>query len=64
LLTAAPPVVPQALFDQLAIGGRLIAPVGSDGRQELMRYTKAEARVHRESLGAVSFVPLLSGLQR
>ncbi len=64
LLTAAPPVVPKALFAQLAVGGRLIAPVGGEGRQELMRYTKTEARVHRESLGAVSFVPLLSGLQR
>jgi protein-L-isoaspartate(D-aspartate) O-methyltransferase len=64
LLTAAPHAVPRALFEQLKIGGRLIAPVGPDGRQELMRYTKSEARVQCESLGAVSFVPLLSGLQR
>jgi len=64
LLTAAPHAVPAALFEQLRIGGRLIAPVGPDGRQELIRYTKSEARVQRESLGAVSFVPLLSGLQR
>ncbi|MGO9512407.1 MAG: protein-L-isoaspartate(D-aspartate) O-methyltransferase [Steroidobacteraceae bacterium] len=64
LLTAAPHAVPPALLEQLTIGGRLIAPVGPDGRQELIRYTKGEARVHRESLGAVSFVPLLSGLQR
>ena len=64
LLTAAPQAVPPALFEQLQIGGRLIAPVGPDGRQELIRYTKSEARVQRESLGAVSFVPLLSGLQR
>jgi protein-L-isoaspartate(D-aspartate) O-methyltransferase len=46
------------------VGGRLIAPVGPDGRQELMRYTKTENRLHKQSLGAVSFVPLLSGLQR
>lgn len=64
LLTAAPHAVPPALFEQLQIGGRLIAPVGPEGRQELVRYTKTEARVQRESLGAVSFVPLLSGLQR
>jgi protein-L-isoaspartate(D-aspartate) O-methyltransferase len=64
LLTAAPQAVPQALFDQLTVGGRLIAPVGPDGRQELMRYTKGETRVTSQSLGAVSFVPLLSGLQR
>jgi protein-L-isoaspartate(D-aspartate) O-methyltransferase len=64
LLTAAPHTVPQALFEQLAVGGRLIAPVGPDGRQELIRFTKGENRVQREALGAVSFVPLLSGLQR
>jgi protein-L-isoaspartate(D-aspartate) O-methyltransferase len=63
LLTAAPHSVPPALFDQLAIGGRLIAPVGPDGRQELMRYTKGENRIEKLSLGVVSFVPLLSGLQ-
>jgi protein-L-isoaspartate(D-aspartate) O-methyltransferase len=64
LLTAAPHAVPPALFEQLVVGGRLIAPVGPDGRQELMRYTRGENRVRSESLGAVSFVPLLSGLQR
>ncbi len=68
LLTAAPHAVPVALFEQLAIGGRLIAPVGPDGRQELMCYTKVdvkgEARIERRALGAVSFVPLLSGLMR
>jgi protein-L-isoaspartate(D-aspartate) O-methyltransferase len=64
LLTAAPHAVPPVLFDQLVVGGRLIAPVGPDGRQELIRYTKGENRLHQESLGLVSFVPLLSGLQR
>jgi protein-L-isoaspartate(D-aspartate) O-methyltransferase len=64
LLTAAPHAVPQALFDQLKLGGRLIAPVGAEGRQELFRYTKGETRIDRQSLGAVSFVPLVSGLQR
>jgi protein-L-isoaspartate(D-aspartate) O-methyltransferase len=64
LLTAAPHTVPQALFDQLKVGGRLIAPVGPEGRQELYRYTKGETRIDRQSLGAVSFVPLVSGLQQ
>ena len=64
LLTAAPQAVPPALFEQLRIGGRLIAPVGPDGHQELFLYTKGETRIERQSLGAVSFVPLLSGLQR
>jgi protein-L-isoaspartate(D-aspartate) O-methyltransferase len=64
LLTAAPHTVPAALFEQLKPGGRLIAPVGAEGRQELYRYTKGESRIERQSLGAVSFVPLVSGLQR
>jgi protein-L-isoaspartate(D-aspartate) O-methyltransferase len=64
LLTAAPHAVPPALFDQLSVGGRLIAPVGPEGRQELFLYTKGETRTERKSLGVVSFVPLLSGLQR
>jgi protein-L-isoaspartate(D-aspartate) O-methyltransferase len=64
LLTAAPHTVPQALFEQLKVGGRLIAPVGAEGKQELFRYTKGETRIERHSLGAVSFVPLVSGLQR
>ena len=64
LLTAAPRAVPAVLFDQLAVGGRLVAPVGAEGRQTLMRHTRTETRVERESLGPVSFVPLLSGLQR
>ena len=64
LLTAAPHAVPPALFEQLKLGGCLIAPVGPEGKQELFRYTKSEARIERQSLGAVSFVPLLSGLQR
>jgi protein-L-isoaspartate(D-aspartate) O-methyltransferase len=64
LLTAAPHAVPPALFDQLKVGGRLIAPVGPEGRQELFLYTKSETRIDRKSLGAVSFVPLISGLQQ
>ncbi len=64
LLTAAPHAVPEALFAQLAVGGRLIAPVGADGKQELMRFVNLEARIARQSLGPASFVPLLSGLQR
>ena len=64
LLTAAPQEVPPALLEQLAVGGRLIAPVGTEGRQQLMRYTRREHRFLQESLGAVSFVPLLPGLLR
>jgi len=61
LVAAAPTGVPQALLDQLAIGGRLIIPVGPSGRQDLVRITRAETGYERENLCAVSFVPLLEG---
>src|ERR1700683_3295125 len=62
LLAAAPMSVPEALFKQLQLGGRLIAPVGAEGHQELIRFTRKENRIERQSLGAVAFVPLLGGV--
>jgi protein-L-isoaspartate(D-aspartate) O-methyltransferase len=61
IVAAAPLRVPDALFEQLAVGGRLVVPVGAEGAQELLRFTRREQRVERESLGAVSFVPLVAG---
>ena len=61
LVAAAPLVVPPVLLRQLAPGGRLIVPVGPEGEQELMRFTRREPGVMRESLGRVAFVPLLGG---
>jgi len=61
LVAAAPTGVPQALLDQLAIGGCLIIPVGPSGRQDLVRITRDENGFERETLCAVSFVPLLEG---
>lgn len=62
LMAAAPLAIPETLFEQLAPGGRLIAPVGPEGRQELVRITKRGDELHTEKLGVVSFVPLLKGL--
>jgi protein-L-isoaspartate(D-aspartate) O-methyltransferase len=62
LMAAAPLAIPQVLFDQLAQGGKLIAPVGPEGKQQLMRITKRGDELHKETLGLVSFVPLLQGL--
>jgi protein-L-isoaspartate(D-aspartate) O-methyltransferase len=62
LVAAAPLTVPEALLGQLRVGGRLIVPVGPEGEQELVRFTRREQRVERESLGAVAFVPLLGGV--
>lgn len=61
LVAAAPLVVPEELIKQLKVGGRLLVPVGPEGQQELIRFTRKEQRVERESLGPVAFVPLLGG---
>jgi protein-L-isoaspartate(D-aspartate) O-methyltransferase len=62
LVAAAPLRVPDALLEQLAVGGRLIVPVGPEGQQELVRFTRREQKVDRQSLGPVAFVPLLGGV--
>lgn len=62
IMAAAPLAIPRVLFDQLAPGGRLIAPVGPEGRQQLVRVTKKGDDLLTETLGLVSFVPLLQGL--
>jgi protein-L-isoaspartate(D-aspartate) O-methyltransferase len=61
LVAAAPLTVPEPLIKQLKVGGRLIAPIGPEGEQQLVRFTRREQRVERETLGAVAFVPLLGG---
>lgn len=63
LMAAAPRKLPHVLLDQLSPnGGRLIAPIGPDGRQELVRVTRKGDELHTERLGIVSFVPLVKGL--
>ncbi|MFO7953244.1 protein-L-isoaspartate(D-aspartate) O-methyltransferase [Thioalkalivibrio sp.] len=65
ILTAAPKEVPEVLLTQLALGGRLVAPVeGSDGRQQLVRYTRTEEAYVRDILDAVMFVPMLPGAEQ
>ena len=63
VVTAAAPALVDALAAQLAPGGTLVAPVGGGTAQSLLRLRKdADGHVDREDLGAVTFVPLLSGL--
>ena len=61
LVAAAPLAVPDALLKQLKVGGRLIVPVGPEGQQQLVRFSRREQRTERETLGPVAFVPLLGG---
>jgi protein-L-isoaspartate(D-aspartate) O-methyltransferase len=62
IVAAASYAVPTALLEQLADGGRLVIPVGSDREQQLLRITRRGERYEREVLGPVVFVPLLQGL--
>jgi protein-L-isoaspartate(D-aspartate) O-methyltransferase len=59
IVTAGAPSVPQALLDQLALGGRLAIPVGSRWDQELLLVTKQKDRVARKYLVPCRFVPLI-----
>lgn len=59
LVTAAAPVVPLPLVEQLAEGGRLVIPVGGPKHQELLRIVKRDGRTSEQSLYSCRFVPLL-----
>jgi protein-L-isoaspartate(D-aspartate) O-methyltransferase len=58
MVTAAPPKVPEALEDQLKIGGRMIVPVG-DAFQELVLIVRERRRFRKKKLLPVRFVPLV-----
>ena len=60
VVTAGGPSVPRPLCEQLAIGGRLIIPVGDANQQNLLRITRTGPDDFEEmDLGGVRFVPLI-----
>lgn len=63
ILTAAPGNIPQPLIDQLADGGRLLAPVGGKD-QKLVLLTKTAKGIKRETLIPVIFVPMTGEAQK
>jgi protein-L-isoaspartate(D-aspartate) O-methyltransferase len=64
IVTAAPAKVPVELIAQLALGGRLVVPVGAQGAaQRLMLITRTVASYTSQLLDTVSFVPMLPGEQ-
>lgn len=64
LVTAAAPEVPPRLVEQLAEGGLLVAPVGVEGNQVIVRLRKTADGIAREELMATRFVPLVEGVAR
>ena len=63
LAAAAPEDVPESLLQQLAEGGRMILPVGTDN-QQLVLITRRGDHFSRKVLEPARFVPFLSGVQR
>ena len=64
VVTAAPPEVPEALLEQLAVGGRLIVPVGTDQSQSLKVIDRTEEGMVETIHERVHFVPLVTGVAK
>jgi protein-L-isoaspartate(D-aspartate) O-methyltransferase len=62
IVTCAPDHVPEPLLDQLAVGGRLVIPVG-ELYQELLVYTRTEKGIKKQRSIAVRFVPMTGEAQ-
>jgi protein-L-isoaspartate(D-aspartate) O-methyltransferase len=60
MVTAASGHIPNDLLDQLAIGGRMVIPVGADG-QFLFLIERSKTEYRQTKLEAVNFVPLRGG---
>ncbi len=63
IVTAAPEQVPEGLKEQLAVGGIMVIPVGSQqaGTQKLLQITREADGFEEQVLDAVHFVPMLNG---
>lgn len=60
IVTAGAPVVPEALIQQLKIGGILVIPVGDRSKQSMVKITKTSAtEIQKEEFEGFAFVPLL-----
>jgi protein-L-isoaspartate(D-aspartate) O-methyltransferase len=65
LVTAAPSQVPRPLLEQLAVGGRLVIPVGPQGRvQQLRVITRTADGTTSETIAPVRFVPMTGEAER
>jgi protein-L-isoaspartate(D-aspartate) O-methyltransferase len=59
IVTAGAPSPPKPLLEQLAIGGRLVIPVGDEQEQTLVRVSRTRFSYKEERLGECKFVKLL-----
>ena len=59
MVTAASPKIPQPLIDQLAMGGKMVIPVGDRLTQDLLLIERVPEGIKKTSLGGVRFVDLI-----
>ena len=59
IVTAGAPRVPDPLLEQLAVGGKMIIPIGDKYSQELIKVTKKKKDYKKENLGGCRFVELI-----
>ncbi len=59
IVSAASPTLPESLISQLALGGRLIVPVGTLDQQELVHVLRTDEGLSVRMLGPCRFVPLI-----
>ncbi|NLC27438.1 MAG: protein-L-isoaspartate(D-aspartate) O-methyltransferase [Campylobacteraceae bacterium] len=63
LLSASIQKIPETLFEQLANGGILVAPIEKDREQIITCYTKSENGISSKTLGSCLFVPVKDGMK-
>ena len=64
LVTAGAPYIPEALIEQLKVGGILVIPVG-ENVQKMLKITKiSEDKIEKEDHGDFRFVPFLKGVNK
>ena len=59
IVAAAAPEVPEPLLAQLTRKGKLVLPVGAEGKQRLARVSRVATRLQIEDCGPAEFVPLI-----
>jgi protein-L-isoaspartate(D-aspartate) O-methyltransferase len=59
MVTAGAPDIPQTLINQLAVGGRMVLPVGDQYSQELIKIYRDQSGIHKSNLGGCRFVKLV-----
>lgn len=59
IITAGAPMVPRELMSQLAIGGRMVVPVGEEDQTMMLIRRASKTRFERQAGGAFRFVPML-----